>query len=659
LSELIELGRRRLMRCALIVALLTLCGGALVFGKGAARSHPSYRVGKAPRTEFKVGGKSYKIDPEAKSTKQIRALPGEHFDPITRPGRVEKFYRDALREHYEECRREPRFHCGPFRPEFVWWVRYWPARLRARWAWHHRIYIDEILWAQWMADQAFAAEIAFLQQANTPVVIGYLPPEYAATSPVLIYTDEYLDAAYNPVPFLAVLTLKSLKPDAATAWIGTAAVDSMLSKLSSVPGLFVADREQVSGVLREQKLPETDVAEVGRAAQVGKAMDVERVVVGSYVVDGDKVLFNLRIVDVRSGAVENGISKTVPRDHLLDEMPGLATSVATALGYDAQPESAPVPGGGSNGIVATVPSMPAAPPKGGSIFDPPPDAVPPAVLPPIAVPPAAPSTPGVARGARHVYAKGDKITGSMTFTGADGPYEIEDKLEPAEGVKDYTLRFGPGAEIRGGTITFGKSGHVEIEGTPENPAVFRHLNFQHLLGGHFTARCAIFEDCKFRKGGAWFVHNFSTKWEFEKCIIRGSAAFTKITHVDYGIKFTDCTLGGVNFEEIREPTPKDKPLDWMSVLRKDWRIIERCRFEDCTIPPTIFWCATESNYARCKFQTGAAFESDTPTDVVAYVVDTVGDSPDKVLAANPAKRAALRIRYTSQPFGVFVFPGSK
>jgi TolB-like protein len=169
-------------------------------------------------------------------------------------------------------------------------------------------------------------------------VVGYLPPKYAATSPVVIYNDEYLNAAYNPMPFLAVLTPKSLKPDEKTDWIGTATADSLVVRLSSTPGLFVAERDQVTGVLRDQKLLVSDVAEPGQAAQVGKALDVERVIAGSYVVDGEKVLVNLRIVDVQTGTVQGGVSKTIPREHMLDAMPELASSLTTALGFQPQDE---------------------------------------------------------------------------------------------------------------------------------------------------------------------------------------------------------------------------------------------------------------------------------------------------------------------------------
>jgi TolB-like protein len=341
------IGRIRPMRHAVISAVLALCICTFVQGeRGAAaappapKAHPDYRLGKAPKAEFRVAGKAYKIDVEAVSTKKVRDLKPEEFDPTTRRRRVEEFYRATFKEHFEESRGFPDRHCGPFRREFIFWVTRWPARLRARWAWHHHLYIEESLWLLWMKDSEFAAELAKMERQNTPVAVGYMPDEYANTSAVFIYNDEYMDAAYNPIPFLAVLTLKSLKPDQQNDWIGTAAADSLANKLSTTPGLVLADREQVAGAVRDQKLPDAQAAEPESAAKIGKALDVEQVVAGSYVVDGDKVLFNLRIVNVQTGAMQNGISKIVSRGHLLEELPALASSLTQALGYQL-PEETP------------------------------------------------------------------------------------------------------------------------------------------------------------------------------------------------------------------------------------------------------------------------------------------------------------------------------
>jgi TolB-like protein len=324
-----------------LVFILTCGTFVLARGGGAPRAmpHPQYRMGHAPRPQFKIGGRAFPIKPDARNTKQVRAMKPEEFDPTTRSHRVDDFYRKQLKDHYADLHKHPRHDYGPFRSEFIELARHWPARERAHWAWHNREYLDDALWAEWMADPAFADEVATLEHGKVEREAGFLPSEYASIPPVAIYNDEYLNAAYNPTPFLVVMKLKSLKPDERTDWIGTATADSLTSRLSSVPGMFVADREQVASVLRDKKLVEVSTSEADAAAQLGKALDVEQVVTGSYVADGDKVLFNLRIVNVQTGAVQTGISYTVTRDRLLDEMPTLGTSLATTLGFEPQIET--------------------------------------------------------------------------------------------------------------------------------------------------------------------------------------------------------------------------------------------------------------------------------------------------------------------------------
>jgi TolB-like protein len=643
--------RRIALVLAVVLSLFALVGGKEKAEAHHASSSHRYRLGKAPKTEFKVGGKSYKIDAASSEAKRVRGLAAEEFDPLRRHERVEEFYRHRLHERLEDLERRWHWHCGPFRREFVAWVHEWPVVWRARWAWHHHHYFDEALWALWMAEADFAAEIHNLEARHEPVVAGYLPPDYQSTSPVAMYTDEYLNAAYNPLPFLAVLKFKSLKPDAQTDWIGKAVAESMTSRLSTMPGMFLAEPDQIqTALVSDPKAAALDLADPGAATELGRSMELEQVVVGSYVADGDKVLFNLRLVDVETGRVINGVSNAVPRDKLLESLPDMAASVAGWLNkplVDAPPDSP----------VAMVPSSSLVTP---SIT--PPVSVQPQPQPqPAAIAPVAPpavvfaTVPAV----KHAFAADEKFPGSISWTAAEGPYQLGNNFGPAEGVKKYVISVGPGADIRGGHLHFGKSGHVEASGTPANPVIFRNVEFDQSLGGNFIAHYAVFDNCKFRKSGAFFSRTgYSSKWEIDHSLIRGSDSFKHISHVDYGIKFSDCTFMDVTFPEISFSAPKDKPLEIMDHLRGQWRTLDRCRFDACTIPPTIFWCAQASNYTRCKFIPGRAYESDTPLEVKAYVFQATGDAPDKVESSTPG-RAAVHVTYVPQPFSVFAFSGGK
>ncbi len=108
--------------------------------------------------------------------------------------------------------------------------------------------------------------------------------------------------------------------------------------------------------------------------------------------------------------------------------------------------------------------------------------------------------------------------------------------------------------------------------------------------------------------------------------------------------------------EIEPRRSKNKPFDVMKTLRKEWNKSETSNFIDCTVPPTVFWCAETSNFVLCKFIEGEAFESDAPTEVHAYVAQTSGDAPHKVCAAKPAARASLKVVYAERPFPSFRFP---
>lgn len=312
---------------------------------GGTQSSARYRLGSTPRPEFKVAGQSFKIDPDAMHVKRVRALVSEDFDPIKRRDRVPEFYRGVLKEHYDEFVRLPRHHVGPFRWEFVYWTTRWPMALRARWAYHHRRYIEELLWARWMAEAEFAAAIRAMETQHVPLQDGYLPPEYASTSPAFIYSDEYLEAAYNPVPFLAVMNLTSLKADPQSDWIGKAATQSLTTQLSALPGMYVVENDRVAGALGAgRRTTYVDLADPTRAAQLGRAVEAQQVVMGSYVADGDHVLFNLRLVDTETGKVIHGISKAVARDHVLEALPDFATALAGALSPSAASPQSPSPG---------------------------------------------------------------------------------------------------------------------------------------------------------------------------------------------------------------------------------------------------------------------------------------------------------------------------
>jgi hypothetical protein len=268
---------------------------------------------------------------------------------------------------------------------------------------------------------------------------------------------------------------------------------------------------------------------------------------------------------------------------------------------------------------------------------------------------AAPRTPF--KPARKIFAASETSPGNLVLTAAGGPYEIADMLTHSEGVKRWDVKIEAGAEVRGGTIDlFSQGGRFEIAGDARHPAVIRGVTFICGFRSGLKANYAVFEDCKFLRGGKLYNNDgYTSKWEFENCHLT-RCVFPKLNYADYGFKFTDCTFLEMAWPAIVHPPAKDQPQELMVFLRKGWNVIERCQFESCSITPLVYWCAQSSNFDKCKFEPGPAFESDTETQSIAYVTQTEGDVPDKAFTASSPKRATIHMTYADKPFPVFAFP---
>lgn len=241
---------------------------------------------------------------------------------------------------------------------------------------------------------------------------------------------------------------------------------------------------------------------------------------------------------------------------------------------------------------------------------------------------------------------------AIAFTRRDSPHVIKGTLYPADGVSDGTITIGPGVLVQDGTIDLRRSGKLVVKGSPVEPAVLRKVCVVQDLSASMTAENAVFDQCTFTKGGGWYVTSYSSQWTLEKCFLY-QCRLPWLSEQDFGLRFRNCTFVSMQFPEFRANRPNPGDFDHMQKLRKDWRIMEDLNFINCQIPPTIFWCSVRSNFFRCHFVPGEAFESPQPAESVAYVADTVGESPMRVFSDPPPKKATMSIRQAPARFDVF------
>ncbi len=233
---------------------------------------------------------------------------------------------------------------------------------------------------------------------------------------------------------------------------------------------------------------------------------------------------------------------------------------------------------------------------------------------------------------------------------SDKPYALTGTAAvPAKGDRvDITM--GPGAEIRGGKIYLAGKGHMTVRGTTQRPAILRDVTIAMDLGGSFDAEYAVLDGCTFKKEGPWY-NQYSSKWTFKSCTL-SKCKFPRLTGVDYGFRIESCRMIGMTFPEViykRDPT---KEYNHLARLRRDWNRIAGCEFVDCAVPPTVAWCAEDSNFIGCKFLPGEAYEGDELFEWRAFISQTVGEAPQAVWDARPGIREKVKVVGLDRPADV-------
>lgn len=274
--------------------------------------------------------------------------------------------------------------------------------------------------------------------------------------------------------------------------------------------------------------------------------------------------------------------------------------------------------------------------------------------------PADPATAAAERTALDAAAttplNAEALNADRTIGPAPGgkPYLLAGPVGVVEGA-NVTLTIAAGTEIRGGAFFMGRSGHIVVNGTRDKPVVFRGVTFEHDLGGSATATWAVFENCNFNKQCCWYEYH-SSKWRFTDCVLF-NCRFGGLTGVDYGVQIRRCALVSMDLPEIAHGADGGPGFDHMTRLRSEWNTIENCDFVDCTVPPTVAWCAERSNFLGCRFAPGEAYESDRDLEAVFFASDTVGPAPQAAWDRNPPKRARVKFVPSEQCFDSTDFAG--
>jgi TolB-like protein len=100
---------------------------------------------------------------------------------------------------------------------------------------------------------------------------------------------------------IAVLTLEAKNVSQETA---DAVADILCTELFNSQRFNVIERQAITRILEEQKLQMIGVTDMSKAVEIGKILNVEKIMIGSVSRLGDSYIINTRLVDVKTGATD-------------------------------------------------------------------------------------------------------------------------------------------------------------------------------------------------------------------------------------------------------------------------------------------------------------------------------------------------------------------
>ena len=124
---------------------------------------------------------------------------------------------------------------------------------------------------------------------------------------------------------IAVLSFEAKNVGQETA---DAVADILSTELFNTNRFNVVERQMMTRILEEQQLSMTGITDASQAAEIGKILNVEKIMIGSLSKLGNTFIINSRVVDVETGAVELAQNSTCQGGE--DQLPKtIASLVAT------------------------------------------------------------------------------------------------------------------------------------------------------------------------------------------------------------------------------------------------------------------------------------------------------------------------------------------
>jgi hypothetical protein len=240
----------------------------------------------------------------------------------------------------------------------------------------------------------------------------------------------------------------------------------------------------------------------------------------------------------------------------------------------------------------------------------------------------------------HVLKFDEPLSGVATWQSDGGSYTLDGKVDFKKGI----VAVAPGFVLTGGSIFLDSGSVLELHGTAERPVVFRKVKIAADLNGKLKAQFALFEDCTFSKGGAWFSY-YNSKWILSDCLLVRSN-WKGLSGMDYGLQLSGCT-----FDDCKFPprlVGDDKVEDKARKYRDDWNRVENNVFIHCEITPSFAWCTNQCLFSGCHVTGWDSYRSVSELRVNMSVLSAADRLPE-LLQQRTQDEAMGAVRFVKAP----------
>jgi hypothetical protein len=240
----------------------------------------------------------------------------------------------------------------------------------------------------------------------------------------------------------------------------------------------------------------------------------------------------------------------------------------------------------------------------------------------------------------HVLKFDEPLSGTATWQSDGGSYTLDGKIDFKKGI----VAVAPGFVLTGGSIFLDGGSVLELHGTAERPVVFRKVKIAADLNGKIKAQFALFEDCTFSKGGAWFAY-YNSRWIFSDCLVVRSN-WKGLSGMDYGLQLSGCTFYDCKFPP--RLVGDDKVEDKARKYRDDWNRVENNVFMHCEIAPSFAWCTNQCLFAGCRVTGWDSYRSASELRVNISVLSAADRLPE-LLQQRTQSEAMGAVRFVKSP----------